>query len=100
MQIRVRCLECREEHFIEMKLIGTEKQQRSLGYEYEHIARGELKCSHCDNEMKLLISIYEYPKGFINYIDVSNESCLEMDDITKEMCLNFIGKQFKPIYLI
>ena len=33
-KIRVRCLECKEEHFIEMKHIGTEKEQRTLGYEY------------------------------------------------------------------
>jgi len=38
--VRVRCLECREEHFIEMKYIGTDKEQRSIGFEYEHIYRG------------------------------------------------------------
>ena len=37
--VRVRCLECKEEHFIEMKHIGTDKEQRSMSIEYEHIFR-------------------------------------------------------------
>lgn len=82
--IRVRCLECKEQNFIEMKLIGTEKEQRSLGFEYEHIYRGELKCSHCSEEMRLLTTIFEYPKGFLNYQETNNKSCLVMDDITKD----------------
>jgi len=80
--VRVRCLECRKEHFIEMKHIGTEKKQRSISFEYEHTYRGELKCSHCGEEMKLLT--FEYPKGFLNYHETNNESCLVMDDITDD----------------
>jgi len=82
-KIRVRCLECSEEHFIEMKLIGTEKQQRTISFEYEYIFRGELRCS-CDEEMKLLTTIYEYPKGILNYIDHGDESCITMDEITED----------------
>ena len=51
-KIRVRCLECKEEHFIEMKYIVTDKEQRSIGFEYEHIHKGKLKCS-CGEDMKL-----------------------------------------------
>lgn len=81
-KLRVRCLECREEHFIEMKHIGTDKEQRSLGFEYEHTYRGELKCSHCGEDMKLLTIIFEYSKGFLNYYETSEESCLTMDELT------------------
>jgi hypothetical protein len=82
--IRVRCLECKEEHFIEMKYVCTHKEQRSLGFEYEHTYGGELKCSHCYQEMKLLTTIFEYPKGFLNYHETNNESCLVMDDIIND----------------
>lgn len=80
--LRVRCLECKEEDFIDMKHIGTEKEERSLGVEYEHIFRGEHSCSHCGEDMKLLTTIYEFPKGYFNYHDTNNESCLIMEDIT------------------
>jgi hypothetical protein len=82
--IRVRCLECKEEHFIEMRHIGTEKEQRTLSFEYEHIYRGELKCSHCGEDMRLLTTIFEYPKGILNYHETKNESCLVMDGINDD----------------
>jgi len=82
--VRIRCLECREEHFIEMKHLGTEKEQQSISFECQHIYRGKLKCSHCSEEMKLLITLFEYPKGFLNYHETNNESCLVMDDITED----------------
>jgi len=41
--IKVRCLECNEEHFIEIKHIGTSKEQKNISFEYEHIYRGGLK---------------------------------------------------------
>jgi len=78
-QVRVRCLECRNEHFINMEFIKTDKQQRSISFEYEHTFKGKLKCSNCGEKMKLKIMIYEYPKGILNYIDIGNKSCLEMD---------------------
>ena len=82
--LRVICLECREEHFIEMKHIRTDKEQRSIGFEYEHTYRGELKCSHCGEDMGLLTTIFEFPKGILNYHETNNESCLVMDDITDD----------------
>ncbi|MCK9446094.1 hypothetical protein M0Q50_04290 [bacterium] len=82
-KIRVRCLECKEEHFIKMKHIVTDKEQRSIGFEYEHIHKGKLKCS-CGEDMKLLTTIFEYPKGIINYVDTSEKSCLIMDNILEK----------------
>jgi hypothetical protein len=82
--IRVRCLECKEEHFIDMKHIGNDKEQRSISFEYQYIYRGELKCSHCGEVMRLLTTIFEYPKGILNYHKTNNESCLVMDDITDD----------------
>ena len=82
--VRVRCLECKEEHFIEMKYIGTEKEQKSISFEYEHLYGGESKCSHCGEDMKLLTTIFEYPKGILNYHETNNESCLVMEDITDD----------------
>ncbi len=81
--VKVRCIECKEQNFIEMKLIGTDKEQRSLGFEYEHIYGGENKCTHCQEEMRLITTLYEYPKGELNYIDTVNEACIitdKMDD--------------------
>ena len=82
--VRVRCLECREEHLIEIKHIGTDKEQRIIGFEYEHIYKGELKCSNCEEDMRLSTTIFEFPKGFLNYHETNNESCLVMDDITDD----------------
>lgn len=81
-KIRVRCLECREEHFIEIKLKGTEKEQRSFGYEYEYTYKGKMKCSKCGEKMKLETIIFEYPKNYVNYIDEGNEGCCIMDNAT------------------
>ena len=88
-KIRVRCLECKEEHFIEIEHIATEKMQRSISFEYEHIFKGKLQCVDCNEKMRLLITVFEYPKGFINYIGTSNKSCLVMDDID-EKCFNIL----------
>jgi len=78
-KVRVRCLECREEHFIEIELKGTEKEQRSMGYEYEHTYKGKMRCTNCGEKMKLEIIIFEYPKDWVNYVDESNKGCLIMD---------------------
>lgn len=83
--VRVRCLECKEEHFIYMKHIKSDKEQRSIGFEYEHIYRGELKCSYCGEDMGLLTTIFEFPKGILNYHETNNRSCLEMDDILENL---------------
>jgi hypothetical protein len=82
--VRVRCLECKELHFIQMKYIDTDKFQRSIGFEYEHIFRGELKCSHCEEKMQLITIIYEFPKGVLNYHETSSKSCLWLDEITED----------------
>ena len=91
-KIRVRCLECRNEHYIDMINIGTEKEQRSFGFEYEHIFRGKLRCD-CGENMKILTNIYEYPKDIINYIDTSEKSCLIMDKISKKDII-FVKSRF------
>lgn len=80
-KVRVRCLECKEEHFIDIEFKCTHKEQRSLGYEYEHSYIGNLKCSKCNEEMILEIIIFEYPKDWVNFIDENNYGCLIMDDI-------------------
>lgn len=67
-----------------MKYIGTDEEQRSVSFEYEHTYRGELKCSHCGEDMRLLKTIFEYPKGFLNYHETNNESCLIMCSITDD----------------
>lgn len=87
--VRARCMECKEENFIDMKFKGTEKEQRNLGFEYEHIFKGKLKCVDCGEKMRVIMTIFEYPKGFINYHDTENKSCLLMSDLeTKDIILN------------
>jgi len=34
--------------------------------------------------MRLLTTIFEFPKGFLIYHETNNESCLVMDDITND----------------
>ena len=102
-KIRVRCLECKDEHFIEMRLINTDKVQRSVGFEYEYTYYGELACT-CGENMKFEIIIWEYPKGIINYYESSNEKCLLMDKLTEDFFItseqlymheNYVNKQGK-----
>ena len=80
-KIRVRCLECKEEHFIDIELKHTDKEQRSLGYEYEYTYVGEMECSKCNEQMILEFIIFEYPKSIVNSVDENNYGCLIMDDI-------------------
>jgi hypothetical protein len=82
-KLRVRCLECKKEHFIDMKLINSDKVQHSISFEYEYTYGGELKCS-CGDIMKLETIIFEYPKGILNYHETGEESCLVMDELTDD----------------
>ena len=82
--IRVRCIECKEEKLIPVYLIGTEQEQRTIGIEYEHIFRGESNCLNCNERMRLLITLYEFPKNYFNYVDTSSEACLVMNDINED----------------
>jgi hypothetical protein len=77
---RVRCLECKDENFINLIKVGVEKLMRTKGFEYEHIFRGESNCGNCGDNMKILYSLYEYPKDIQNYLDIKEEGCLSMDD--------------------
>lgn len=82
-KLRVRCLECKKEHFIEMKLKKTDKVQHSISFEYEYTYYGKLKCS-CGEKMKLETMIFEYPKRILNYYENAEESCLTMDTLTDD----------------
>ncbi len=95
--LRVRCLECKEEHHIDMKHIGTEKELRNIGFEYEYIFRGELKCSNCDGNMRLITTIYEFPKGELNYHQTDSEGCSLQDVITDDL-LNVLKEPTKKEY--
>lgn len=82
--IKVRCLECRESQSIKVNHVGTEKEQRTMGFEYEHEFTGEINCDKCGENLKLLITVYEYPKGIVNYIDIADENCVVTDEINNE----------------
>ena len=83
-KVKIKCLECQIYHFIDMIYIGTEKEQRSFGFEYEHEYCGKLKCPNCNEELQLIILLYEYPKSMINYIDINNKSCNVIDNIDND----------------
>jgi hypothetical protein len=87
-KVRVRCIDCKEEHFIEVNQTDIHKEPRSIGTEYEHTFNGELKCKTCGADMKLEIIIYEYPKGFLNYIDIGTKSCIELDSIKEQLYID------------
>ena len=98
--IKVKCLECGKQQLIEMKHIETEKAQRDLGFEYEHIYQGKQKCIHCEEEIKVETLIFEYPKGFLNYHETNNESCIILDDITDDSFIvndSFIINTFSSV---
>ena len=79
--IRVRCMECKTEHFLKLELKSTIKEARTMGYEYQHeFYNDPINCNKCNEEFKLNFLVYEYPKGFTTYIDIGNEGCLEMEN--------------------
>jgi hypothetical protein len=81
-KIKVQCLECEKEHFIEVNLSNFEKFQRKEGFEKEYTYKGKLKCSHCNEIMKIKIIIYEYPKGIYNTTIFESDSCLIIDNLS------------------
>jgi hypothetical protein len=87
--IRVRCIECKESQNITLLLISEEKEKRSIGTEYEYIYRGESNCTHCNEKLRILSTIFEYPIGQFNYVDNVEQGCLIMDKIEES---SFITK--------
>lgn len=79
--IRVRCLECMEDYHIPLEHRKTDKEQRTMGYEYEHFYIGNMTCVKCFDEMVLELYVYEYPKNFINWVELSNSGCLDMKKV-------------------
>lgn len=88
--VRVTCFECYKESSIEMKLIDTDKIQRTISMEYQFTYYGEKTCT-CGNCMKIETMIFEYPKGTFNYQDTNSENCLDIDELTVES-FNIIDK--------
>ena len=81
-KIKVKCLECKKYHEIEIKHISTEKEQRNISYEYEHIYDGYIKCDKCGDKIGIILEIYEYPKTFVNSIYPTNKGCTIVSDIS------------------
>lgn len=82
--VRVRCVECKESQYIKFEYIGKETERRTIDVERQYIYRGENNCTHCENKMRILAMLYEFPTGIINYIDTSDEGCLIMEDLTED----------------
>ena len=83
--VKIKCLECHSIHDINLKHFSTEKEQRALGYEYEHIYKAEHKCQICSDAIELIIEIYEYPKNFINSHNIINNGCISLNDFSTDI---------------
>lgn len=83
-RIRVGCLECGDVLYINMLYNSTGKAQRNMGYEYEYTYIGDSKCGKCGETMRLLTTIFEYPKTILNYHETNNEGCVILDDIIND----------------
>jgi len=79
--VNVICLECKSKYSLPILEPVTEKEQRSLGYEYEHTWNSNIKCDKCGDEIKIEVIAYEYPKGFLNYEETNGEGCIITDKI-------------------
>jgi len=84
--IRVRCIECQRNNYINLVFKSVEKVQRSISYEYEYLYNGTKDCI-CGETLKLSLIVFEYPKGIYNYSESNVQSCLLMEDIVDS---NFI----------
>lgn len=104
-KIRVSCYGCRNVQFIPIEHKNTFKVQRTMGFEYEHEFKGNLVCPDCGEKLALEILCFEYPDGILNYVDIENEGCVELDDNTKIFTFDkpnhenseIIWKEIKPI---
>lgn len=75
-KVRVRCLECQTENYITLDSFNTDREARSVSYEYEYTCTGDCNCVNCREKLIIELIVFEYPKGFINYSETNEEGCL------------------------
>lgn len=82
-KLRVRCTECKELNIIQIGYVDTDKEQRNIGVEYEHLYRGKTKCNECETKLRITASLYEFPEGMLNYYETNTKNCYLINDITE-----------------
>lgn len=82
------CGNCKKRNVIKFDKINLEfectgKNERNMGAEYQHDAEHFDECSHCNNDIQITFSIYEYPEGAHNYetIGISNGKIVQSPEI-------------------
>jgi len=78
-EIKVKCMGCKETHYIKTKLRSTEREQRNIDYEYFHQYHGE-KCCKCGEKLLVEVDVYEYPQGFLGYNEDRGENCVILSE--------------------
>ena len=72
----VRCEECETESRVETEYQGVvETEQRAMGTEYTHVWSGDTNCPHCDNDLHVEYTRWEYPMGWIDTYDLETDGC-------------------------
>lgn len=70
--IEIKCLKCGTVNVIEpsdFEDIDRISEDRSMGIEISVYWKHEIECSKCHNHIVVEISAFEYPLGFLNFVD-------------------------------
>lgn len=72
-QERTKCPHCEKEVIVEFKIEDMEAisyDERGMGDEVEYSFTSEVDCPNCSTEFEIEGSVWEYPAGVINLIEV------------------------------
>ena len=88
--IEIKCRKCGTVNTIESSDFNDPErvsEERSMGPEISLYWNFEGECSNCNNYLTIEVSAYEYPIGFLNFVDkestggeVVNEPLIEIDN--------------------
>lgn len=82
--VRPAVVECRNcLHLIEisdMDLESVASYERNMGPEIEYEGGRNIYCEKCGAEINILVSVWEYPEGAVNYVSIESDDVLVVED--------------------
>ena len=70
---KTKCPHCEEEVAVEFEIKDIEaidSTERGMGTETEYIFTEEVKCPNCNNTFEVEGSVWEYPEGVVNLVEL------------------------------
>lgn len=98
--IDVLCKNCLTKHSVKLDYIETAELKRNIGIEYEIIYNNDVFKCVCGENIDVNLTIVEYPKGILNFIDTINRGCYietVIDETIVEYEKNFENYNFNEL---